>query len=237
MKHLTALLALIFVPISIYAQNLTGAWEAKSTLDNGIAIKHLMIFSDNYFVMSAYKADDSEFVSTKGGFYSFDNGKFKQNIEFNTATPDQVGNEFTVSVESKNGKLTFKDSGLEFTQLDNGQPGELAAAWIFAGRKSEDGTMNLRTGEHSRKTMKVLSGTKFQWIAFDVETKQFMGTGGGTYTTANGKYTETIEFFSRDVTRVGHQLEFDFEIINDQWHHSGLSSKGDPIYEIWAKRN
>ena len=54
--------------------------------------------------------------------------------------------------------------------------------------KIEDGKTQLRDTNQPRKTMKILSGTRFQWIAYDTETKKFMGTGGGTYTTANGDY-------------------------------------------------
>lgn len=82
--------------------------------------------------------------------------------------------------------------------------------------------------------MKILSGTRFQWIACNVETKEFFGTGGGNYTTLNGKYTENIEFFSRDSTRVGMSLTFDFSLENGEWRHKGLSSKGDPIDEVWT---
>jgi hypothetical protein len=63
-----------------------------------------------------------------------------------------------------------------------------------------------------------------------------MGTGGGTYTFKDGKYTENIEFFSRDSSRVGSSLAFDGKLENGDWHHSGLSSKGDPIYEVWSRR-
>jgi hypothetical protein len=84
--------------------------------------------------------------------------------------------------------------------------------------------------------MKILSGTRFQWIAYNVDTKEFFGTGGGTYTTSGGKYTESIDFFSRDNSRVGARLEFDFILDDGDWHHSGKSSKGDPIDEVWSKR-
>jgi hypothetical protein len=84
--------------------------------------------------------------------------------------------------------------------------------------------------------MKILSGTRFQWIAYNIETKEFFGTGGGTYTTVDGKYTENIAFFSRDNSRVGASLQFDFTLENGEWHHKGLSSKGDPIHEIWTRR-
>jgi len=68
-----------------------------------------------------------------------------------------------------------------------------------------------------RKTMKILSGTRFQWIAYNTETKEFFGSGGGTYTTQDGKYTEKIEFFSRDNSRAGMSLQFDFSIQNGEW--------------------
>ena len=62
------------------------------------------------------------------------------------------------------------------------------------------------------------------------------GTGGGTYTTRDGKYTEIIEFFSRDNSRVGASLTFDFALENGAWRHKGKSSKGEPIDEVWTRR-
>jgi hypothetical protein len=88
----------------------------------------------------------------------------------------------------------------------------------------------------ARKTIKILSGTRFQWAAINSETGDFFGTGGGFYTFENGKYTEHIEFFSRDATRVGASLSFNGELKEGNWHHSGLSSKGDRIYEIWSRK-
>jgi hypothetical protein len=87
----------------------------------------------------------------------------------------------------------------------------------------------------ARRTIKLLTGTRFQWIAINSETKEFFGTGGGTYTFENGKYTEHIEFFSRDSTRVGASLSFDGKVEGNNWHHSGLSSKGEPINEVWTR--
>ena len=76
--------------------------------------------------------------------------------------------------------------------------------------------------------------------------KKFIATGGGTYTTLNGIYNENIEFFSRDNSKVGLNLEFDYEILiktddkklvsQKNWYHKGFSSKGNPINEIWTQR-
>lgn len=237
MKQLFYLFITFIFTLNIQAQNLKGAWEAKSNLESGQSIKHLIIFSDNYFVMTAYDENSSEFISTKGGFYSYQNGKLIQKFEFNTANPEQVSQQFVNLIDQKKLQITFVESGMKFLKLDDGLTTDLSTSWIFAGRKTENGEISHRAEDHSRKTMKLLSGSKFQWIAFDVDSKQFFGTGGGAYTVNNGIYTETIEFFSRDISRVGNQLEFRYEVIEGNWHHSGLSSKGDPIYEIWTQRN
>ena len=47
---------------------------------------------------------------------------------------------------------------------------------------------------------------------------------------------ENIEFFSRDDSKAGLKLEFDYEIIDGDWNHKGFSSKGDPLHEIWSQR-
>ena len=88
-----------------------------------------------------------------------------------------------------------------------------------------------------RKTLKILSDSRFQWAAINPATKEFFGTGGGSYTFVDGKYTEHIEFFSRDSSRVGASLIFNGQLINGNWHHSGKSSKGDDIYEVWSRIN
>ena len=55
------------------------------------------------------------------------------------------------------------------------------------------------------------------------------------YEFANGKYTEHIEFFSRDSSRVGASLSFVGKLENGEWHHSGLSSTGEKISETWGR--
>jgi hypothetical protein len=128
----------------------------------------------------------------------------------------------------------MKEGDEDWTRIDNGGPGQLAGAWLITARV-DDGQVKKRT-PGPRKTMKILSGTRFQWIAYNSETREFSGTGAGTYTTMNGKYVETIDVFSRDNSRVGMKLEFDYSIKDGEWHHSGLSSKGEPVNEIWTKR-
>ena len=115
------------------------------------------------------------------------------------------------------------------------QPQPLDGLWLMGGRMRND-LMTNRDTSGPRKTLKVLYNGRFQWIAFHTETFAFMGTGGGSYSAENGEYKESIAFFSRDNSRVGAVLPFEYELINGAWHHKGKSSKGAPIHEIWVQR-
>lgn len=190
--------------------------------------------ADKYFSVAHYKA--GEFVTTFGGQWSFEKeGMLKFVIEWDSQNPDNVGSETELSYTLEGDKATV--DGIMWMRIDDGTPGALSDAWLMTGRK-RDGVGEISVREIGpRKTMKILSGTRFQWIAFDTMKKTFSGTGGGTYTTIDGKYTENIDFFSRDNSRVGASLPFNYELVDGVWHHSGKSSKGDPMYEVWSRRS
>jgi hypothetical protein len=85
--------------------------------------------------------------------------------------------------------------------------------------------------------MKMLIDGHFQWIAFNRETFEFSGTGGGKYIAdPTGTYIEQIEFFSRNPARVGAKLPFKYQLKGNDWFHKGSSSSGEPMHEIWTRR-
>ena len=170
-----------------------------------------------------------------GGTWKLKGDIMTEKVEFHTDNSERVGTEVSFKVIITDNAIEIVDSNMKLNRIDNGVPGKLQGAWLMSGRIRE-GKTELRDTSRPRKTMKILSGTRFQWIAYNTETKQFMGTGGGTYTTMNGEYTENIEFFSRDDSKAGISLKFNYELIDGKWHHKGLSSKGDPIHEIWNMR-
>ena len=235
MNKLIALLVFALLSLGANAQNLLGAWEHISTSENDEKLKTVAIFSDGYHVITTYDESSGKFIETRGGSWETKNGAVIEKIEFDSSKPERVGTESTFQFKVSNSQLTFLESGIKFTRIDNNQPGKLHGAWLMSGRVA-DGKNQLRDISGPRKTMKILSGTRFQWIAYNTKTKQFLGTGGGTYTTINGDYTESIAFFSKDETKVGLKIKFNFELIDGNWNHSGFSSKGDPIHEIWSSR-
>ena len=226
MNHKLVIIALSFVYIfsnSLAQEKLQGAWKSE---------EGVVIFAGNYFSYTSFSS--TEFNYTYGGSWILEEKKMIMLYEFNTQDSLKVGTEKKVDLIVT--QKSLKMDNAEFSRLDDGEPGELYGAWLFSNRVRNGELGNPRSAENPRKTLKILSGKRFQWIAYNTETKQFMGTGGGTYSTKGGKYTENIDFFSRDNSRVGASLQFDFELKDEDWHHKGLSSKGDPIYEIWSLR-
>ncbi len=241
MKPLILLLTLLSLNFpapekaTIDTDALNGAWEANYVDENGKAIRIVAIVSDGYYTSTAFGAEDGSFENTNGGLLELTGNAFKMTYEFNLAEKEKVGSSETLTVNLNDDVLIFEGyEDMEWTRIDDGTPGDLYGAWLITGRQ-RNGEIS-RSTPGVRKTMKILSGTRFQWIAYNTETGEFFGTGGGTYTTENGKYTENIEFFSRDNSRVGATLQFDYDIKDGEWHHSGFSSKGDPLYEIWTNR-
>jgi hypothetical protein len=205
-----------------------GAWQNLHNSGETICM------IDGYFVYSNFNVASKTFNHTWGGPYRSEAGNLKIKIEFDSRDKDRVGKEMvltmnitsTLVIEGLGEKRTMK-------QLDDGT-GPLAGNWRITGRKQGETMSEIPL--RPRRTLKLLTGTRFQWMAINIETGEFSGTGGGTYTFSNGRYTENIEFFSRDSSRVGASLSFDGKVENGEWHHSGLSSKGDPIYEIWTRK-
>lgn len=236
MKKIIFLLVGTFFSFVVNAQSVIGAWEGYSTSETGEKLRSVVIFADGYQVLAIYDAETGKFIHSNGGTWKLDGNVMTEKVEFNTDNPERVGTEVSFEVSITDTTLQIVGSEMKFTRIDNGTPGELHGAWLMSGRV-RDGKEQLRDTSGPRKTMKILSGTRFQWIAYNTKTKQFMGTGGGAYTTVDGEYTENIEFFSRDDSRAGASLKFNYSFVDGNWHHKGFSSKGDPMHEIWSVRD
>jgi len=226
----------IFNAVVLFGQSLIGAWEWTEIDDEGGKIKGVVTFTKDYQAAAWFDAETGAFLRTNGGTWKLDGNTMTEVAEFNSEDPEKVGKEVSFDIEW-NGSDKMRIVGMEnwATRVDGGGPGKLAGAWLISGRKRNGDLQSVNT-LRPRKTMKILSGTRFQWIAYNTETKEFRGTGGGTYTTADGKYTENIEFFSRDNSRVGASLKFNFELKDGDWQHSGNNSRGEPLFEVWSMR-
>lgn len=215
------------------SQDLEGAWSLE---EDGVTRWLLMV--DGCFTWTKYATVDGFYQNTVGGTYQNNSDQIIATIEFNPHDSTEVGQTLRWKYDLADDKLSIRlkdDQPFEFTKSKSSDPADLSGAFLFSGRK-RDGEITRRDTDQPRKTMKILVGDRFQWIAYHVTDKKFMGTGGGNYASVDGVYTENIEFFSRNQSRVGASLEFNYEVVDGEWHHTGNSSSGKPLYEIWSKR-
>lgn len=233
MKAFCTLFSLL-ITATLFAQSLNGSWQL--THENGEMLTKnevIAIYQDGYFAVGAKEAHTNKFLYAYGGEYSLKGKTYTETQDFNTRSAQRIGGtmEFKATVKDEQLELSSGAQSQIWRRLSD-KTDALTRNWVITGRE-RNGTMNTMT-PGDRRTVKILSGGRFQWIAFNSVTKEFSGTGGGTYSAQNGTYTENITFFSRDDSRVGASLEFQFEVKDGLWHHRGKSSAGNPIYEIWS---
>lgn len=214
------------ISILIFLLNGFQALSQKGTFlhfGGNDGIVHRVYMTKDYLIETAFAPNTGDFAFTRGGFYTVKDQKLIVSLEFNSNFPNDNLRE--VVFEDRSQWIVWEPI---YTDIEN--------YWQFSGRVNLEGQEQRRDLKLPRKTIKILEDGFFQWIAFNTETMEFSGTGGGKYMANNGVYREFIQYFSRDKSRVGAELSFDYELTNGEWHHKGFSSKGDPLHEIWVPR-
>ena len=167
---------------SLNANDIRGAWmEQKGDQEQ------VVMFIDNYFTNTVYSKAGRKFISSSGGKYSIKNDKVEIEYEFDTRNKEIIGqvkiypfklkeNELSIDLDNNKGK---------YKRIDNGSA-PLTGVWHITSRMQNDKLEPIhRTG--TRKTIKILSGNRFQWAAIGPGTKEFSGTGRGSYSFTEGK--------------------------------------------------
>lgn len=232
MKYACLLFAMFWSQLLMGQDKWQGAWESR----NGDTTIVLMVV-DDYLSLSWYDPDGKAFYRTTGGRITSYTAGFEGITEFDNTDKSLVGQPFSIpcSLSKDDSKLTMKHRpNLVWSRIDAADQ-HLAGNWRITQREQNGQLVPIHVAG-PRKTIKLLTATRFQWAAINTETGEFSGTGGGTYTLVDGKYAEHIAFFSRDSSRVGMSLSFQARLEGLDWYHSGKSSKGDPINEVWSRK-
>lgn len=234
------LLALLTTTGIACGQNLSGAWKLVTQNGQPFADECIKIYSPSYFMFGMYDKQ-GKFIKAGGGNYTLAGKNYTEVPDFYTTDSTRVRQPVTYSFSMRNDELTLEASmhgtmlRETWKKVDDGHT-PLSGSWRFGARVDDTGVAGERRGSASpRQTIKILSGKYFQWAAFNFETRQFMGTGGGQYHIQNGKYTETIHFFSRDNSRAGLSLTFGCRLDGSDWYHKGKGTTGNPVSEVWEK--
>ena len=225
---------------SLTAQNIEGAWKLISLNGQSVNDKeYVRIYQDGYFAFGGKEIEGNKFLDAGGGTYDIKGNRYSETLDFYTPDPQRLGKTVNYNIEITADKITIEESvagnkNVAVWQRISDRNDDLAHNWVITARANSEGKVSeIVPGD--RRTVKILGGGRFQWIAFNSKTGEFSGTGGGTYTAKDGKYVEHITFFSRDNSRVGADLEFNYAIVDGKWHHTGKSSTGNPIDETWSK--
>ena len=230
-----------FLKIFLFTICLSVGWTLSGQINSGIYIsdfenvRHELKITDDYMIHTIYEKNPARFIKTTGGFYTIDGSDLHVKLEFNSNHEADGITNLNTPFEIEDDQLVLGTKPkLTFNHIESMEQ-DLDGQWLFATRGPDEG-QERRGDENPRKTLKYLQDNRFQWIAYNTETFKFSGTGGGSFSSEDGKYVEKIDFFSRDDSRVGAELKFDYELKGKDWHHKGKNSKGEPMYEIWSRR-
>ena len=115
--------------------------------------------------MTSYKVDTNKFVKTIGGFYIENGSKLNVDLEFNSNYKNDSISKIKIEKKANWKNISLRENDLQ-------------GKWLMVGRV-RNGNEQRRNLNRPRKTMKFLINGYFQWIAFNTETFQFSGSGGG----------------------------------------------------------
>jgi len=213
----------IFYFFALFSHHLlSGQAYSFTSQENGQQIEHRVLMDEEYFVETQFTSNPNQFIKTLGGFYKKGGNELLVALEFNSNFSKDSLKNIVINNHDQWQKISKSTLPLQ-------------GKWLMAGRVKGDQEQR-RDINRARKTMKILVDGYFQWIAFNTASFSFHGTGGGSYSAADGTYTESIDYFSRDNNKVGISLGFEYAKKGMDWHHKGFSSKGDPLHEIWTYR-
>jgi len=220
------------------AQSIAGVWQQVNASGNTATL----ICTENYLMFAVYKVSDKKLVSSGGGSFEILKADAKTILsfkrDFNTEDSTLVGltvaNVFTVD----NKKLTVAQGPLAGTWSrieEKASPTPLSnALWRLRAKENKDFKMQT-VFKGPFKTIKIFSGQYFQWASFNIDTHQFFGTFGGVFSKNKDKYSEKINFSSKNIKEVGTSFQYDCVLNGKDWIHAGQTSKGERTHEIWEK--
>jgi hypothetical protein len=239
MKPFLSLLFSLLISFTGFSQILNGAWRLVEKNNQPITHEVIKLFSNSYFTSASYKKSTGEFLEAKGGTYSLNGLSYKEHLEIDSTTPEHSGISREYYAELKNGRLwiTNLKTGVkeQWEKFDEADDYQMAFCWRIH-KKKDEGDSEWRTIKYApRKTLKMITNSRYQVLALNSETGQFVGSSGGTWSGDGDSYIEHIEFFSKDQRNVGRSLEFQRSFEDGLWLHTGKTSKDELMMEKWQR--
>jgi hypothetical protein len=126
---------------------------------------------------------------------------------------------------------------------------DLEGTWVLKSYVDHADGGKSKTYQDHILFQKHIAGCHFAWIKYDIQKKELLGMGGGTFQIdKQGNYIENLEFFYPfGSSELGQSISFQKSIKGNKWYHSGyvnkmaLNDKGEfeavdsvKIEEIWT---
>lgn len=222
----------------LFAQSIAGVWQQVNP--NGNTSR--LICTENYLMFATYQTNDKHFVNTGGGTFEILKADSKTILsfkrDFNTEDSTLVGLTVANIFSLDKNTLTvvqgpLAGTWLRITEKLSTEPFSNA---LWRLRAKEDKAFKMQTVfKGPFKTIKIFSGEHFQLASFNIDTHQFFGTFGGTFSKKKEKYIEKITFSSKRNKEVNNSFEYDCVINGKDWIHAGQSATGERVHEVWEK--
>lgn len=239
MRNYLTLIFIIFLSFNTNAQILNGAWRLVKQNDQPVKHEAIKLYSNSYFTYSEYDKETGQFIRAKGGPYTLNDLSYKEHFEIDSDDPLYSGTttEYVVSLSDSEMMLTNLNTGDQekWQKFDDADNYQMAFCWRIH-KKKDKANDDWRTIAYApRKTLKLLTNNRYQVLALNSKTGQFVGSSGGTWSSDEDTYTENIEFFSKDQSNVGKSLTFQKTFEDALWLHTGKTTKEDLMMEKWHR--
>ena len=177
-----------------------GGWMSR---EEGLC--RLILIQDDYLIFTVYDEKNPTFHYCWGGPLKRANNQMLVRLDFHSKGIPVSGRYMQLKLQQEGDRIQFDEEG-KITNCNKlkDPEGALTGVWRISSRQ-QNGQMT-SFPLTARRTLKLLTGNRFQWVAINIETGEFFGTGGGSYQFDHGRYTENIPFFRDDNSRVGQKL-------------------------------
>lgn len=239
MKRLFLSLVGFLVVISVQAQHLNGAWRLIEEDGKKVNQETIKLYSNSFFTYATYDSSSGNFIEAGGGTYFYEFFNYTETVEIDSNEPALSGTKRSYKALLDDNVLTLtnlKDGKVRvWEKFDEADDYEMTTCWRIH-KKRDQGDEDWRKIVYSpRKTLKMLTNNRYQVLAFNSSTGEFIGSSGGTWNKEPRLYQENIEFFSKNPSNVGRSLEFNRKMDDGLWHHTGNQTDGDLMMEVWLR--
>ena len=174
MKQALTLL-LIFTGQLALGQVPKGAWKSQEPTGS----TSILIVGDSYLTIASYSFMNKYFERSEGGAFTMQGDKMTYIPEFNSADTAKIGIPVIFTITRKDDVLTLRyEEAMVWMLVDDASTVSMAGTWQITEKANNgQGALEKIHQTGTRKTLKLLSGSRFQWIAFDPGSKVFLCYG------------------------------------------------------------